>query len=281
MNHKSSYQFDLIDAATFGYSAVWAERLYLLKLALVPIIIKFTSMMIILTQGFEKDVLTQGLILIPATLTEGWLLAQFLRTLIKQERWPIMLDTEPDQKTLSALLLRARGIVACCLVYVLLMLFTYTFKYGYELLVANNVIPNGADDTTPPDIRMMIIAVMGLGFALWSFRLFWIYIPFSVLVKPLEYLKFLGGFGASFKMLGLFLICMVPTLVVTTIVSSLVLAPFQSDDLKPIGTFLIILLGTAAEILVALIVTAGMAWSFRDLLPRAQGALPDIKRETN
>jgi hypothetical protein len=281
MNHKSSYQFDLIDAATFGYSAVWAERLYLLKLVLVPIIIKFTSMMIILSQGFEKDVLTQGLILIPATLTEGWLLAQFLRTLIKQERWPIMLDAEPDQKTLSALLLRARGIVACCLVYVLLMLFTYTFKYGYELLVANNVIPSGADDTTPPDIRMMIIAVMGLGFALWSFRLFWIYIPFSVLVKPLEYLKFLGGFGASFKMLGLFLICMVPTLVVTTIVSSLVLAPFQSDDLKPIGTFLIILLGTVAEILVALIVTAAMAWSFRDLLPRAQSALPDIKRETD
>lgn len=277
---KQHYNFDLIDAASFGYSAVWAERHYLLKLALVPLMIKFASMVIIMTQGFEADILKQGLILIPATLTEGWLLAQFLRTLIKQERWPIILEQEPDEKTLTYLLTRARGIVACCLVYVLLMLVTYFFKYGYDYLTEANILPNAetAGDT-PPNPAFMLFGIVGLVFGIWSFRFFWIYIPFSVLVGAKDYLKYMGGFASSLKLMGLFLISMVPTLVLAMLVSGVVATPFAGDDeLNKIGQFLMLFIGSAAEILIALIVTASLTWSMRDLLPRAAGALPDIKK---
>ena len=277
--HKT-YNFDLIDAASFGYGAVWAERAYLLKLALVPFLIKFASMVIILTQGFEGEILKQGLILIPATLTEGWLLAQFLRTLIKQERWPIILEQEPDEKTLTYLLTRARGIVACCLVYVLLMLVTYVFKFGYDYLTETNILPNvETAQTTAPNPAFMIFGILGLVFGIWSFRFFWMYIPFSVLVGARDYLKYMGGFTSSLKLMGLFLISMVPTLVLAMIISGVVMTPFAGDDeLSKIGQFLLLFIGSAAEILIALIVTASLTWSMRDLLPRVRGALPDIKK---
>lgn len=278
---SSSYQFDLIDAASFGYGAVWTERAYLLRMAIVPILLKFASMVVIIAQGYDQNPLTQGLALIPATLVEGWLLAQWLRTLIKNERWPIILYEEPNESTLSYLMTRARGIVSCCLVYVLIMLATFFLKFGYEQLI-NTYLPKEALEAgTPQDIRTLPFVLIAMIAGLWSFRLFWIYIPFSALVGPMDYLKYMGGFSASLRLLGLFLIGMVPTLVMATLISSVVVSPFAAggEDAKKIGQFLILLLGSMAEILIALIVTASIAWSMRSLLPRESGCLPDVKQQ--
>ena len=277
----SHYQFDLIDAVSFGYGAVWAERAYLLRMAIVPILIKFASMVVIVAQGLNDTPLSQGLAFIPATLVEGWLLAQWLRTLIKNERWPIILHEEPDEKTLSYLMLRARGIVSCCLVYVLLMLTTYFLKYGYEQLIDAYLPKDVLEQGAPQDIRTLPFVLIAMVAGIWSFRLFWIYIPFSVLVRPMEYLKYMGGFSASLRLLGVFLISMVPTLVLATLISSVIVSPFAhgGDDAQKIGQFLILLLGSAAEILIALVVTASVAWSMRSLLPTANGCLPDVKKD--
>ena len=229
-NSSSSYQFDLIDAASFGYGAVWNERMYLLRLMIVPILIKFATMVIIVAQGYNESPLSQGLALIPATLVEGWLLAQWLRTLIKSERWPVILYDEPDEQTLSYLMTRAQGIVSCCLIYVLLMLVTHFLKFGYEGLIATYMPKEVIESGAPQDVRLLPFIIIAMVAGLWSFRLFWLYIPFSVLVRPLEYLKYMGGFTASLRLLGLFLIGMVPTLVVASLISSVIVAPFARGD---------------------------------------------------
>lgn len=274
---SAPYQFDLIDAVSFGYGSVWKERAYLFKMMIVPILIKFASMVIIVAQGFEDLPLKQGLILIPAALVEGWLLAQFLRTLVKQERWPIVLDEEPDERTLVYLMNRARGIVACCLVYVLLMLVTFALKSGFDALTVAHIFPAAPEDPAAQDPRMMAMAISLLVIGLWAFRFYWLYIPFSVLVSPSDYLKYIGGFSASFKMMGLFLISSVPLMIVSVVVSNLVASLFElgGDQMHDAGNFFIMLVGSITEIIVSLVVTASMAWSLRGLLPAVAGALPD------
>lgn len=279
MKTPSAYQFDLIDAASFGYSAVWTERAYLLRLAIVPILVKFATMVIVVAQGLSETPLIQGLAMIPATLIEGWLLAQWLRTLIKDERWPIILYDEPDEQTLSYLMTRAQGIVSCCLVYVLLMLMTHFLVFGYDQLIATYMPKEALEAGEVQDVRLLPFIMLAMIAGLWSFRLYWLYIPFAVLVRPIEYLKYMGGFTASLRLLGLFLIGMVPTLVVASLISSVVVAPFShgSESAQKIGQFLLLLLGSAAEVLIGLIVTAAITWSMRTLLPTAPGCLPDVK----
>ncbi len=123
------FTFNIMDAAGYGYYRVWTERAYLLKLALIPLMIKFACTIALLVLGFQDNILRQGLVLLPGVLAEGWVLAQFLRTLLKDERWPTYLPAEIDDKVLDRLLLRARGIVAAVLAYGLIALASYALRY--------------------------------------------------------------------------------------------------------------------------------------------------------
>jgi hypothetical protein len=164
------------------------------------------------------------------------------------------------------------------------MLVTYFLKYGYDQLIdtylPKDVLESGLESGASQDIRTLPFILIAMVAGIWSFRLFWLYIPFSVLVRPMDYLKYMGGFTASLRLLGVFLISMVPTLVLATLISSVIVSPFAQggEDAQKIGQFLILFLGSIAEILIALVVTASVAWSMRSLLPTANGCLPDIKK---
>ncbi len=275
--------FDFIDAASFGYRAVWLERRYLLRLALIPILIKFACTVGIFALGYETDFIRQALITLPASFAEGWLMAQFLRTILLLERWPIILKHEPSEPEIQALFTRARGIMACTILYVLINFVDYGFKAiamkFYEMAepaaTGNN---SAAASQTPLDTVYVIPILAGLVFAIWAFRLLWLYIPVVVLMRISLFLRLIGGYMTSLRMLGLFMICVMPCALLTSLATSLVVSVFGGAE-SNISQFLVLLISVIVETIAWLIATASMAYAFRDILPKHPKALPDIKNE--
>ncbi len=177
-----------MDATGYGYHRVWRERAYLLKMAIIPLLIKFACTIAVFAMGIEDNFLRQGLVMLPADFAEGWLLAQFLRTLLTDERWPIVLDKMPDERMMSRLLTRARGIVSATLIYVLVSMAGNIMLFGSFAMLGDSAFGPLKDaenrDVAGDAVRqsenidalgtvMFVPSVLALIGLIWAFRLFW------------------------------------------------------------------------------------------------------------
>jgi len=284
MSQAEPFKFDLIDSAGYGYVRVWMEREYLLRLAFFPILIKFVCAIAAFALGAEGDMLRTGLIMLPGVLAQGWVLAQFLRTLLMNERWPQQMPKERDDVAIAALILRARGIVSATLVFVLIHVISTVIVWGMlQLTPADSA--NAERSVEIPDTAraLMIIPLIGLMLgSIWAFRLVYLYLPYSVLMPARVYLARLGGFMTSVWMLGLFMVTMVPITVTAAMIASALLSVgggAEGADPSPIAQFIVMLLSAIVEMVTALIGTTAMVYALRKIIPHAQGALPDVERK--
>ncbi len=285
------FTFNIMDAAGYGYYRVWTERAYLLKLALIPLMIKFACTIALLVLGFQDNILRQGLVLLPGVLAEGWVLAQFLRTLLKDERWPTYLPPEIDDKVLDRLLLRARGIVAAVLAYGLIALASYAVRYlvfGVVLVdvggadggvghLATDANPDSQNITITP---LVMLPMLGLSVALfWGFRLMWVYIPFSVLMPLRAYLQAVNGWMSSVRMMALFFCCMTPLMFLVMVISRILSGFIQGfgggDD---VARFIMVFIAVVAETLIGLVATAAFVWAMRSFLPKNPELLKELPK---
>lgn len=285
------FNFNIMDAAGYGYYRVWTERAYLLKLAIIPLMVKFACTIALLVLGFQDNILRQGLVLLPGVLAEGWVLAQFLRTLLKDERWPTYLPPEIDDKVLDRLLLRARGIVAAVLAYGLIALASYALRYLVFGIVLGHVgISDGdvahlATDGNPDSKNITItplvmLPMLGLSVALfWGFRLMWVYIPFSVLMPLRAYLQAVNGWMSSVRMMALFFCCMTPLMFLVMVISRIVSGFIQGfgggDD---VARFIMVFVAVVAETLIGLVATAAFVWAMRSFLPKNPELLKELPK---
>lgn len=285
------FNFNIMDAAGYGYYRVWTERAYLLKLAIIPLMVKFACTIALLVLGFQDNILRQGLVLLPGVLAEGWVLAQFLRTLLKDERWPTYLPPEIDDKVLDRLLLRARGIVAAVLAYGLIALASYALRYLVFGIVLGHVgISDGdvahlATDANPDSQNITItplvmLPMLGLSVALfWGFRLMWVYIPFSVLMPLRAYLQAVNGWMSSVRMMALFFCCMTPLMFLVMVISRILSGFIQGfgggDD---VARFIMVFVAVVAETLIGLVATAAFVWAMRGFLPKNPELLKELPK---
>jgi hypothetical protein len=296
----SQFNFNMMDAAGYGFYRVWVERSYLLKLMLIPLIIKFACMISVMALGYEGNALRQGLIMFPGIIAEGWVLSQFLRTLLKNERWPTIIPPTIDDNLLDKLLYRARGIVAATIAYALIGLSAYFIRYVMFGIISGDfsssspatgedisVLLNEAESGTGKGLHLspaMLLPLMGITFAMfWAFRLMWIYIPLSVLMPIKDYLKALGGMMASVKMMVLYFCTMTPVMFLTVMLSRLVftMADGLGEAGEGIGRFSVILIAVIAETLVALVSTAAFVYAMKDFLPKTTDLLKDLPKPSD
>lgn len=267
-------------ASFYGYRRVWNERAYLFRLALIPVLMKFASMVVIISLEYQDNFLRQGLIMLPATFAQGWLLAQFLRTILQEERWPITLPQEPSPYTMACLILRAQGIVAATLVYVLISLFEYVLQHGLfamERMASSQVGEKGMSAPAEGNPVMIIPAILMLLGSIWAFRLMWLHVPFSVLMAPREYLKNIAGFVTSIRMMAVFLASMVPLFLGAIMMSQGIAKFAQGSGFEDIGHFSIVFLSVVTEIGISLVATTAMAFAMRGFLPKAPQAFADTE----
>lgn len=282
----SQFNFNIMDAAGYGFYRVWGERVYLLKLATIPLLIKFACMIAVMVLEIEGNILRQGLILFPGVLAEGWVLAQFLRTLLKGERWPTILPADIDDKILDKLLMRARGIVAATLAYGLISLALYMIRYlafglmlgdfqathddVSDLLARPELGSQEKADMNPWMIFPLLLSVVGL---LWGFRLLWVYIPLSILMPVDEYLRKIRGIMTSVKMIILYFCTMVPVMFVLIVISRLVFGISEGilDNGESVARFIMLFFAVIADTVVWLVSTAAFVWAMKDFLPKMAG----------
>lgn len=282
----SQFNFNIMDAAGYGFYRVWGERVYLLKLATIPLLIKFACMIAVMVLEIEGNILRQGLILFPGVLAEGWVLAQFLRTLLKGERWPTILPADIDDKILDKLLMRARGIVAATLAYGLISLALYMIRYlafglmlgdfqathddVSDLLARPELGSQEKADMNPWMIFPLLLSVVGL---LWGFRLLWVYIPLSILMPVDEYLTKIRGIMSSVKMIILYFCTMVPVMFVLIVISRLVFGISEGilDNGESVARFIMLFFAVIADTVVWLVSTAAFVWAMKDFLPKMAG----------
>lgn len=271
---------DLIDSAGYGYRKVWDERQYLLKIALIPFIIKFACTVLVFVFDQQTAFLRQGLMMVPALFAEGWVLAQFLRTIIMHERWPVsipekdMLKVEsmmPDSMDILAPYLeRARSIMASVISFVLLGMAGFVFfAVILSLVEMSGGVPHvdTGDNDAVKDI-MFLPALLMIVASLWAFRFMWLFVPMVVLMPVTEFLKRLGGFMVSVRMFAVWLVCFTPIMFLVLIVRSYLLSPYGGDIATSPSfiTFGIVFMNSFAEMLVSVISATAIAYGIKDIL---------------
>lgn len=299
---KKPARFNIMDAAGYGHYRVWKERNYLIRLAWMPFLVKFASTIIVIVYDFQMQYLKQGLIMLPSMFLIGWLMAQFLRTLLLNERWPNSIDKVSalinaqkidKNKAFSYIIWRSRGVIASILVYVLCGFISYLFCYLLNLSIPENIGSNFSNENKPEKFLFVsvaqqfgFLALCVIGFS--AFRLLWLYIPFSVLYPMRKYLNEVKGFVVTLRYMLLMFCCMAPLSFVMILIIRIVfsvIGPAGEDvglnpSTPPIGIdiagFLTVAIQSLSEILLGLISTAAFAWAMRSFLPRAKGTFDDF-----
>ncbi len=252
-------QFDIFISARDGYVQTWANKEYLLKLAAVPVVIKLICFFVAYALGIDQTSFTYPLMMLPAYFAEGWLIAQFLRTLITGEVWPVKLEGDPE-KHFEKYLARARGILAAIITFVLISVIhgglMVTLLDMREMMLAQT-----EDGQYTGNPMVVFVGFVGLFVALWAFRLFWLHIPMLVLMPVKTYLKSLPGLMPSIHMLATWLLTIIPIFFLLIFISGILLSSSGgslTEAPQPIA-FIIITLNIIGELLTKVISAVAIA----------------------
>lgn len=263
--------YDVTDSAIKGYALVWQERRYLFKLAIFPLLIKFTCAMTVIINGLEFDFAKQALLMLPSYIADGWVMSHLVRLIYLDQRWPFR-PSGHAQNDMAALRDRAGGIMGGTICFTLIEF----LKTGYVGIFFNIMVPPGTTPgPMPPAVpptdspTSLVAAVLALGLmilTIWAVRYLWLYIPVAAGFSGRDYLKRVGGLVGSIRLLGAWMICAIPLLFSFILVISMLLAPFQTPQgLPPALDFLMNGLRVVVSMVAGLITTAGMASVIRSM----------------
>ena len=205
--------FDFVDSASRAYQFVWDKRDEVLRFSAMVLALKMLSFAAFVAFGLQKDVLLQGLLLLPSHLLEGWVIA----TLIMMALYQYEAQEKNGQSIMPATQDMGKHIKASMIVYVLIkLMLSFVMGYTYEG-------QQGLPDTQPPDptLQTFIVAVMIIVFLIWAFRFLWIYIPIVMGRSLGEYLVKFRAFSDSFPLLGVWILCFVPVVLVMLVMSQI------------------------------------------------------------
>jgi hypothetical protein len=255
-------EYNPIACVSNAYRLIWHERAYLIRLAAIPLFIKFAFYMLSATYGETGNVIRMSLFMLPAYFAEGWLLCHFIRLITIGQRWPYKI-TGNEEEDVKALRVRAKPLLSGILGFVLINLgialyFTvFTHFTPAEIWEGKEIKP----EDIPQSTAMIIVLLFALMIA--GFKLVWFYIPLAANISPVTYMKKLQGFGMTIRLIGLWLLCFVPIMVAM----QAILSPFLVAETSSAGTqVLIAMLTVLFDTLKNIVVTAGMTFAIMQLV---------------
>lgn len=256
-NRVKMASFDFVDVTIAGYREAWRERHYLVRLAAVPVLVKFICVMATVVLGVSADFIKQALICLPYFFTEGWLLVHVVRLHFCGQRWPFRSsgNAVEDEKILQV---RFRAVMAGLLVYVLLCL----AESGLMQLVLPLIQVPPDQAATAPAAGGLFLLLLAVGM-LWAVRLNWLYIPAALNYPMGRYLRDLGGLWISFPMIGVWLMSVVPL----SFLARLLTASFSAPG-SPLE-FLFIFVQVAVNSAVVIVTALAMSHALRQALGAA------------
>ncbi len=262
-------QFDIIVASSKAYKSVWASRQYLAKLALAPFLIKAACL--VFASAFAGGATSAFLLfMLPALFAEGWMLSHAVRYQVLGQTWPFR-PTGNLEQDMAVLRVRARGVLSGTIVYVLIGMALGTLTLLAQIYMMPYVSKEAIESGAPIPAPVAFASVLGLAFMVWGFRLAWIYIPFALNSDARYYIFRMRGFGTAISMIGVWLLCLLPFLLILQILAGVVAAPIGALMGETAGFFAMTIIVAAADTAKSLIVTAGMTNGMRAIYEREEG----------
>lgn len=257
--------FDLILNTGKAYQTTWNERSYLLRLALVPIMLKIICYVMVFSEGYQDNILRMTLIMLPAVFVEGWMLAHYTRLIFLGQRWPFKPtgNLEQDMFTLRA---RARGVLAGTIVYVLIAMVIYGVMAALTPLMPQS---EEAAASARPEIALLMLGVLIA--TVWGFRYSFLYVPYAVNLDVRFFSSLFPGFMSSFRLMGVWLLCSVPFFVILGMVDGMIEGVVGTEDsANKAGTFIMIIAISIIETVKNLVLTCGVAYALLELYNRGK-----------
>lgn len=255
--------FDMITAVGKAYQTTWRERHYLFRMALIPLLIKYVCSIISLLYVENENILRLSLVMIPAYFAEGWFLTHWARTIVLGHRWPFQ-PSGNDVKDLAQLKERGRGILSATVAFVLIHVLMGGYFAFFVSFIPMDIDPKDADPS------VAIAGMIMMTTSLLGFRFVWLYIPMALNISIPAYIKKLKRLSLTFSMLGVWLVCFVPVVLLLQIIGG-VLHGMMGDGVETsILTGISIFIREALDMVKNLLVTAGMAYAFIEIFKWAQ-----------
>ena len=114
-------------------------------------------------------------------------------------------------------------------------------------------------DKVPPIIP--IFSVFFLVFMFWGFRLLWLHIPFALNMSMRDYLQRLKGAMSSFYMIGVWILCFAPFILLLKFIGPVFLAALPGQA----GVSAVTVLSILFDTLKSLIATAGITFGLKEI----------------
>ncbi|MCB1556091.1 MAG: hypothetical protein KDJ15_02135 [Alphaproteobacteria bacterium] len=257
--------FNVIDAAGNGYRTIWEERFYLLRLALVPVLIKLVCQITVIALGWEEHMFRQALVMLPSFFAEGWMVAHLVRLIYLGHRWPFR-PSGDEARDMAMIAMRARGVIGGMLTFTVIR-FLLAGLVGVFLMIEPSVMPPEiAEHPTHAELSVSGPAMLGglflLVASLWAFRLLWLYVPAAVDYPLGRFLRRLRGFSVSIHMLGAWMIAAVPVFFVMMSLLSILFGPYQPgtapEGVQFLGACLVVVLDTVATLTTTAAIACGL-----------------------
>ncbi len=255
--------FDLVTCIGRAYQTVWAERRYLLRLAAVPFLLKIILFTIGYSSGGDENILRLSIIMVPAWIIEGWMLSHFVRLILLDQRWPFRPSGNREQD-LPLLQSRYRGVMGGAIAFALTQLIV-----GGWFAALMTVVPVSLDDPTS-DITLTsqqaAVACILLGLAIYFFRFLWLYVAAAVSVplRPIA-ARLSPGLMTSIRLLGLWLICSVPAMVVIQVMIGALLMIAGPESAGDVVMVISIVAKVVLDIVKNLLCAAAIAYAFQGI----------------
>lgn len=252
-------KFDFIEASVHGYRFLWTQRITIARMAMPLLLIKIGTFLAILLMGYEEEYLRQGLILLPVSFAEGWLLALLIRMAMFREQ-PFTKNHEHSKKAHNALLTSA-------IIYTLIKLVSGAAA-AFIMTQGLHLSEPAANPENTASITTFFASLLAIGGIIWAFRLIWLYVPAAMDIPAIDFLKRLGPLSSSFPLIGIWLICTLPIMAITILGFQIIAAIIPIQEIFPeTGQRIIILIGQAiTEIAVSITATIAIAYATYDLI---------------
>lgn len=256
--------FDLVTSVGKAYQLVWAERQYLLRLALVPFLAKLVLFAIAYsTMSGDTNLWRMSLIMTPAWIVEGWMLAHFVRLILLKQRWPFQ-PTGDREQDLPVLQTRYRGVMAGAVAFALTQLLVAGwFAVLITFVPVDLDAPASQAELTP---QAAVIACLLFGLALYAFRFLWLYVPAAVGADlRFSAIRLAQGLMISFRLLAVWLLCAVPVMVVMQVILGVALMIAGPDNAASVGSVVSVVAKVILDIVKNLLCAAAVAIAFRSI----------------
>lgn len=261
MGRAAAPSFDLITCVGKAYSFVWAERAYLLRLALLPFIAKLFFFTLAYTYGGQENLVRTTLIMVPAWLVEGWMLAHFVRLILLGQRWPFI-PTGNRAVDLPVLQSRYRGVMSGLVMYTFIQVIIGGWFALLMYAVPVSLTQPPSETTVTPQMAMLASVLLGL--AVYFFRFVWMFVPVSVAMPLRPALRTIaGGVGFSLRTLGVWLLCAVPAMVILQTLLALSFSAMGPDNGTLLG--ITVVCKVFLDIIKNLLCAAAMTFAFQEI----------------